>query len=59
MSLKNLQLPVVEITILRQDERDKDLLLCVASELASEKNGWQVNFAECVFLIITMEKYVS
>ena len=39
--------------------KTREVKICIASELASEKNGWQVNFAECVFLIITMEKYVS
>ena len=42
-------LPVVEIPTLRQDERGKDLLLCVAWELAAEKL-MPCKFTECMFL---------
>ena len=53
-------LPVVEIPTLSQystrlDERGEDLLLCVASELASEK--WMLcKFTECMFLNNSCEK---
>ena len=45
-------LPVVEIPTLRQDERGKDLLLCVTSELASQKNERHVNLLNVCFWII-------
>ena len=54
-------LPVVEIPTLRQNERGQDVLLCVASELASEKNECHVNLlnVNVCFWIIAVEKYAS